>query len=139
MRPTPLVFSVASKWIEEILAGRKRFELRRRPPMLSTPVPAYLYETSPGCRMRVRCLVGPTTSLPPNALWDELEGRSGVDKTYFDTYFLNLRIAHALEIRSVVDIGTGITLQLLRDVGFTPPQNWARAKDCLVDVIEASA
>jgi predicted transcriptional regulator len=138
MRPTPLVFSVAPKWVAEILAGRKTFELRRRPPMLSAPVPAYLYETSPACQMRVLCLVGPTTSLPPDALWDELKGRSCVEKSHFDGYFLNLRMAHALEIRNVIDIGTGITLQLLREAGFTPPQNWSRAKDRLVDLVEAS-
>ena len=88
--------------------------------------------------MRVRCLVGPTTSFPPDILWDELKGRSCVEKSYFDEYFLNLRIAHALEIRNVIDIGTGITLQLLREVGFTPPQNWSKAKDRLVDLVEAS-
>jgi predicted transcriptional regulator len=138
MRPTPLVLSVAPKWIAEILAGRKTFELRRRPPKLKAAVPAYLYETSPACRLRVRCLVGPTISLPPDTLWDELKGRSGVEKSHFDGYFLNMRIAHALEIRNVIDIGTDITLQLLREAGFTPPQNWSKAKDRLVDLVESS-
>jgi type I restriction enzyme S subunit len=139
MHPTPLVFSLAPKWIEEVLAGRKTFELRRRPPMLTMPVPAYLYETSPACRMRVKCFVGPTMSLPPETLWDELRGRSCVEKDYFESYFLDTRIAHALELRNVVDIGTGFTLQRLRKLGFTPPQNWSRAKDYLVHVVEGSA
>jgi predicted transcriptional regulator len=134
----PLVLSVAPRWIAEILAGRKTFELRRRPPKLSAPVPAYLYETSPTCLMRVRCLVGPTLSLPPDALWDVLKGRSCVEKRHFDGYFLNLPIAHALEIRNVIDVGTGITLKVLREVGFTPPQNWSRAKDRLVNLVEAA-
>jgi predicted transcriptional regulator len=136
MRPTPLVFSLAPKWIEEILGGRKTVELRRRPPMLTTPVPAYLYESSPTCRMRVKCLVGPTTSLPPDALWEKFGRRSCVEKGYFDRYFLNAQTAHALELMNVIDIGTDITLQRLRKLGFTPPQNWARAKDYLVHVVE---
>src|SRR5215210_2434892 len=91
-----LIFSIAPKWIAEILDGRKSIELRRRPPKIIGTVRAYLYETHPSSRLRVRCCMGPVISRSPNVLWEQLGNRSCVSRAHFDEYFANVDVAHAI-------------------------------------------
>jgi predicted transcriptional regulator len=134
---TTLIFSLAPQWIDGVLVGSKTVELRRRPPTITSAVPAYFYETRPHCRIRIKCLVGPVLSLPQDALWKEVGSKSLVDRKYFDKYFEGAELAHAIAIRDVVDLGTAITLERLRPVGFTPPQSWCRARTQIVNFVEA--
>jgi predicted transcriptional regulator len=137
MAVTTLIFSLAPRWIDGVLVGSKTVELRRRPPQITSAVPAYLYETRPHCRIRIKCFVGPVLSLSPDALWKEVGSKSLVDRNYFDKYFEGAELAHAIAIRDVVDLGTAITLERLRAVGFTPPQSWCRAQTKIVNFVEA--
>ena len=138
MAMTTLIFSLAPRWIDEVLAGYKTVELRRRPPKLTTAVPAYLYETQPHCRIRVKCSVGPVLSLPVDTLWKAVGSQARVDRDYFNKYFEGSELAHAITIRNVVDVGTTMTLERLRTLGFTPPQSWCRARSEIVNFVEAT-
>jgi predicted transcriptional regulator len=135
----PLIFSIAPKWIDEILHGRKTVELRRRPPTLAHVTRAYLYETSPSCRIRVRCWVGPVISQPPAVLWDRVGKQSCISKMQFDDYFLGLNLAHAIVIDRVEDLGLELTLARLRLSGFSPPQAWCRAAEGVTSMIEQAS
>jgi predicted transcriptional regulator len=88
-----LVFSIAPRWMDEILVLRKTVELRRRPPRIATRVEAYLYETRPECRLRARCLMGPVISAPVQDLWDAVGHKASVTREEFDRYFSGVGLA----------------------------------------------
>lgn len=130
-----LVFSIAPRWIDEILAGRKTYELRRRPPQLPETAFAYLYETSPHCRIRAKCLVGPIVSKPLSDLWQAIGAQSRVDEHNFFRYFSGLEMGHAIALSDVIDLGLDFTLARLKIYNFHPPQSWCRASDEVVSLI----
>jgi predicted transcriptional regulator len=135
----PLIFSIAPKWMNEILNKRKTVELRRRPPKIIGPVRAYLYETRPHSRIRVRCWMGPVISRSPSILWEECGEQSCVSKEQFDEYFCDAKVAHAIVIDRVEDLGIELTLSRLRQLGFSPPQAWCRATAPISSLVEQNA
>ena len=123
-----LVFSIASIWIDAIIAGEKKFELRRRPPRLTSLVQALLYETLPGGRLRARCIMGPVLTAPRSELWEKVGSMSGVSRNHFSQYFAKSRFAHAIPILGVQEIHPPLSLLELRQLAqFTPPQSWCWA------------
>jgi predicted transcriptional regulator len=128
-----LVFSIAPRWMDEILVLRKTVELRRRPPRIATRVEAYLYETRPECRLRARCLMGPVISAPVQDLWDAVGHKASVTREEFDRYFSGVGLAHAINIDAVQELAPAIPLDLLRKLAaFQPPQSWCVASDGLL-------
>ena len=132
----PLIFSIAPEWINEILQGRKTYELRRRPPKLLEATRAYLYETRPSSRIRVRCVMGPVVCKPKELLWEMLGEKTRVTKVAFDAYFRDLETGSAISIDQVEDLGSEFTLPRLRLVGFSPPQAWCRASADVAEMVE---
>src|SRR4029077_5550410 len=99
-----LLISIRPQWVRQILAGTKTIELRRRPPRLSKPVSALIYETSPIYRLRASCLMGPVSSHLPETLWGQVGHRSCVSKQEFDAYFGDRKQAHGIEISCVLEM-----------------------------------
>jgi predicted transcriptional regulator len=133
-----LLISIRPQWVCKILAGRKTIELRRRPPRLSQPVPALIYETSPVCRLRATCLMGPVSSHPPDTLWGQVGHRSCVSMQEYDAYFAGQKQAHGIEISCVREMPSRLTLEWLRrQADFVPPQSWAWAPERLLEALEA--
>lgn len=133
-----LLISIRPQWVRQMLAGRKTIEFRRRPPRLSEPVSALVYETGPAYRLRASCLIGPVSSGLPDALWDELGRRSCVSKDEYDAYFEGRERAHGMDIRNVLEMPSQLTLDWLRrEAGFVPPQSWAWASKRLLEALEA--
>ena len=133
-----LLISIRPQWVRQILARGKTIELRRRPPRLSQPVSALIYETSPAYRLRARCLMGPVISYPPETLWGQVGHRTCVSKQDYDAYFAGRKQAHGIEISSVLEMPSRLTLEWLRrEVDFVPPQSWAWASERLLEALEA--
>lgn len=132
-----LLISIRPKWVGEILSGRKTLELRTRPPQLKEPVQTLIYETSPTCRIRVVCEMGPVLSDQPGTLWDKMDGRSRVQKDEYDKYFEGRSQAHAIEVRRARELQADITLdRLRREANFTAPNSWIWATVRLLEVLE---
>src|ERR1700731_5349754 len=122
-----LLFSIAPAWVEMICAGQKTVELRRRPPALAAAVHALVYVTSPVCRLRLKCQVGPVTTMPKDAFWNTLGVQSCASRQTFDAYFSGMLHASAIHISGVEELPAGLTLERLRQaIGFRPPQSWSK-------------
>ena len=131
-----LVVSVRPRWVTEIVSGRKTVELRRRPPRLDQPVVSLIYETSPGCRLRAKCLMGPIVTNTPRSLWLQLGDRSGVTINEYDAYFAGTLKAYAIEIQRVEEMPAHLSLEYLRQkANFVVPQSWSWATPRLLEAL----
>jgi predicted transcriptional regulator len=131
-----LLFSIAPAWVEMICSGQKTVELRRRPPALAAAVHALVYVTSPVCQLRLKCRMGPVTTMPKDALWNSLGAQSCASRQMFDAYFSGMLHASGIHISDVEELPAGLTLERLRRLtGFRPPQSWSKAPADLVELI----
>jgi len=131
-----LLFSIAPAWVELILSGRKTVELRRRPPKLTRQTPAIVYETSPMCRLRLTCHVGPVVTMPKDRLWEEFASTACVPKADFDSYFFGMSQGSAIHISAAEELPRYLTLgQLRKAIGFRPPQSWSAAPSSLLALL----
>ncbi|GLI91186.1 hypothetical protein LMG27198_01780 [Methylocystis echinoides] len=133
--PRTLIFSIHPKWADEIFAGRKVFELRRRPPALKAPTQTLIYETAPRFRMRAICKFGPVISSSKSEVWKIAGNGSRISHEEYKNYFAGTETAHAIVIREVNLIGPW-ALQYLRDnADFVPPQGWCYASEKLLSCL----
>src|SRR6266404_7710232 len=93
-----LLFSIKPRWADAIISGEKTFELRRRPPKLTTPISAIIYATSPVCALVAECTMGPVLSGSPAQIWDRVSLSSSVSQSEFDDYFRGCWQAHAIVV-----------------------------------------
>lgn len=123
--------------MEEILVGRKRYELRRRPPRIAEPMKALLYETTPNCQIRGRCVAGPVISASKDEIWRRVGIQSRLTRREFDLYFGSNLTAHAIALRDVHAFAPISLADLRERIGFVPPQAWGYASDRLLSYIGA--
>ncbi|MBG0801482.1 hypothetical protein IYW40_11100 [Methylocystis sp. H4A] len=132
-----LIFSIHPEWVEKILSGAKQYELRRRPPKLSGPTAAFLYETSPASRLRVVCKVGPIISGTREEVWRQVGSLTGLNRHEFESYFRSRNIAYAIKIDEVREIPPWSLACLREQFRFVPPQAWCYAREELIRSIGA--
>lgn len=135
-----VIFSIKHRWVEEILAGRKTVELRRRPPMIPAGTLGLIYETSPQCCLRASFRTGPTIKDSPDRVWAEWGERSRISRDEFDAYFAERTFAGAIPIRDVQILSLSRSLAELRQaVGFSAPEAWHWVKPELLEYLGLSA
>jgi predicted transcriptional regulator len=128
-----LLFSIKPKWADAIISGEKTFELRRRPPKLTSPVSAIIYATAPVCALVAKCSMGPVLSGPPMQIWDRVSVSSSVTQTEFDDYFRGCWRAHAIVVSNPRKLAKPLSLGYLRDtIRFSAPQAWVWASKDIV-------
>jgi predicted transcriptional regulator len=97
--PTRVLLSVKPRFADAILAGEKTFEFRRalfRRPGVRTVV---LYASSPVRRVVGEFALGEVLTLDLDALWKATRHGGGIDRGYFDRYFVGCVTGHALKVR----------------------------------------
>jgi len=128
--PKVLLISIRPKWVREILSGRKTFELRTRPPKLEEPAQTLIYESSPTCRIRAVCEMGPVLSGTPRDLWEKICDRACISRSDYDAYFTGRDEAHAIEVKDVEELPPVMTLARLRlEADFEPHHNYRWATE----------
>lgn len=121
------VFSIAPVWINKILAGEKRVELRRRGPRsLKEPTAALLYATAPESALVARAIVTSIIYGSPEYLWQKVGTLSGCDEYQFFDYFKNCRDGAALYLDDVRSLDPPIFLSELKQKKWRPPFSWCR-------------
>lgn len=93
------ILSIKPQFVDEIVAGRKRFEFRKHG--FKKPVQnVYIYASSPVCRIIGEFELGDIIEDKPEELWNRTRDYSGISKTLFDDYFSSHAIGYALEIKA---------------------------------------
>ena len=120
-----LLVSIQPKYVDLILSGAKRVELRRRFDAGAAGCPMLIYATLP-----VGAVVGWTTvqtvqHLPLEELWSKVGDFAAVNRADFLSYFSGLTHGYGLELGSVERYRSQVSLSELRYIhSVSPPQSY---------------
>jgi len=93
-------YPIKPVYIEKILKGEKRYELRRRLPRIKVEY-VFLYATTPVCKVVGYAKVGDTFDEIKESLWQRIAAQAGVDESVYLSYFDGKENACALELLDV--------------------------------------
>ena len=123
-----ILISLASRHAENIFAGRKLVELRRRTMNVVPGTTVWIYVKLPVGSIIGRVKVGAVHVLSPTTLWRRFGSVSGLTRAEFFDYFDGVAQGVALVLQEAEGLGTSLPLDMLREItdGFQPPQFFAR-------------
>lgn len=96
-----VILSIKPQFIEEIVAGNKRFEFRKS--VFKQPVEkVYVYASAPISRIigefqPVDVVIG-----SPGEVWKETKKFSGITKKFYDEYYKGRKTAYAIVIQNFI-------------------------------------
>lgn len=120
-----LLLSIHPKYVDSILSGAKRVELRRLRPRVSDGQ-ALIYATSPRMELVASFQIAKVTRAPLCLLWQAVRDVAGITRREFDAYFHGLDSGVAIHIEDVAQFREPVALDTLRAAwkGFHPPQGF---------------
>lgn len=123
-----ILISLESRHAENIFAGRKRVELRRRTMNVSPGATLWIYVKLPVGSIVGHARIRKVHSTSPNTLWRRYGSVSGLSKHEFFEYFWGAEQGVALVLERSTRLRSSLSLEALRQVaeGFQPPQFFAR-------------
>lgn len=123
-----VLISLEERHANNIFAGTKRVELRRRTMHVTNGTVIWIYVKRPIGSVLGQAVVAATHTLTPNQIWRRFGSCSGLAKAEFFDYFDGLSTAFVLELKDVQKLREGISLDELRGAssGFHPPQFFTR-------------
>lgn len=95
------LFSIHPNHAEEILAGRKKFEFRKKIFARKDVTSIVIYATSPVCRVIGEFDVGEILEGQPDYIWNETQKFAGVEHAFFQKYFEGRERAYAISVKNV--------------------------------------
>lgn len=121
-----LFLSIKPKYVDKILSGEKRVELRRRKPRSLPGDWVAIYETSPTKALVAIAQVIEVRVMSPHCLWRSVNSIAGVNKREFDDYFMGANQAVGIVIQTPLKLSKPIQLDDLRKTWdrFNPPQGY---------------
>lgn len=95
-----LVLSIKPEYVEEIKAGRKRFEFRKT--IFKKKVEkVYIYASSPISKVVGEFQPVDILSGCPSEIWKKTKKHSGITEQFYNEYFANKTIAYAIVIQNL--------------------------------------
>jgi predicted transcriptional regulator len=118
-----LLLSIKPKYVDLILTGEKRVELRRLRPRIDSG-PALIYASSPRMELVASFRIVSVLRAPLGLLWQSVREVAGVTRKEFDAYFDGQQTGIAIRIADVAEFREPIPLADIRAAwkGFHPPQ-----------------
>ncbi len=117
------LLSIKPEFVEKILSGEKLFEYRKaifkRPEVKSVVI----YSTMPEGLIVGEFEIGEILAKHPEDLWEQTKDASGINKQFFDQYFLDREVAYAIEIKEFKRYETPINPYEI-EAGFKAPQSF---------------
>lgn len=123
-----ILISLEDRHAENILAGRKFVELRRRFMNVAIGTTIWIYVKLPVGAVVGRARVSAVHSLAPSTLWRRFGAISGLTHREFGDYFEGVTTGFALTVEEAERLPRPISLRSLRQMscGFQPPQFFMR-------------
>jgi len=118
-----VILSIRPTFCKMILSGQKKYEYRKRVFKRTDIDKVYIYASKPICKVVGYFTIAAMIEDSPNVMWKMTHEGSGISKEYFDAYFKNCDMAHAIKIGEVVKFGTPIDPKKVIK-NFTAPQNY---------------
>ena len=119
-----ILLGIKPKYAEDILSGRKKWEYRRRPPKIETPVPTALYASDEAKSIVGTCIVTKILQEPIESLIKNTISETASTEQGLKDYFNGLKICSALRVEKPSRFE--MNLDEIRKVvpGFAAPQNF---------------
>lgn len=132
-----LLLSIRPKYVDLILSGEKRVELRRRQPKIDNGL-ALIYSSSPTMALVASFRIESVVQVPLVLLWQSVRDVAGVSRSEFYAYFHGLQTGVAIWITDVVEFRRPIRLAELRKAweGFHPPQSYRYVESAALNPID---
>jgi len=118
-----VLLSIKPEFAFKIFDGTKRFEFRRvifKNPDVNIVV---VYASSPVQRVIGEFEIETILSCNPESIWEQTKQGSGITKDFFDEYFADREIAHAIKIKKTRRYKNPLSLK--DDFQMIPPQSYA--------------
>lgn len=134
---TAVIFSIKPQYSSQILQGVKTVELRRKVPnRLSEGGRIVIYSSSPERQIVAIATVQKIDSGKPKSIWAHVKSVAGISKESFFEYFDSRDEAFAITLSEVKPLAEPMNLEYLREkFGFTPPQSFSYAPECLFESV----
>lgn len=118
-----VLYPIKPRYIESILDGDKKFELRRKLPK-TTPKYVVLYSTSPVAKVVGYAEVKKVHSLPLEEMWNLVSVDAAIEHDDYLDYFTGIEVANALEFEKVYKFTNPFSLHNLFS-DFNIPQSFS--------------
>lgn len=125
-----IIISLAARHAENIFAGRKHVELRRRTMHVAPGATALIYVKLPVGSIVGHVTISSVHASSPGNLWREYGAVSGLEKAEFFGYFRGAANPVALLLEGAKRYRSALTLKEIRKVAgaFQPPQFFSRLR-----------
>lgn len=126
MKTKHLLLSLKPQYADLVFQGLKGAELRRRIIRFMENRDVYIYVSSPVRQIRGGFHVGEVWEGTPEKIWRKVSDLAKIEKSDYDAYYANQKIAYALQITNVWEYKNPVGLHTLRKrfPGFVVPQSW---------------
>lgn len=123
-----ILISLEARHAENILAGTKQVELRRRTMKIMPGAVIWIYVKLPVGSIVGRAVVKANESLAPAKLWQRHEKTCGLSRKEFFGYFKGVEKGTALILENTMRLQKSLSLESLRELDefFQPPQFFSR-------------
>jgi predicted transcriptional regulator len=127
-QPENILISLSARHAENILAGTKRVELRRRTMNIDPGATVWMYVKLPVGLIIGQARVGAIHAGAPSTLWRRFGSVSGLSRAEFFEYFSGVTRGVALVLEDSKRLTQQLSLQALRAINgqFQPPQFFLR-------------
>jgi len=119
-----VLLSIRPEFAKAILSKKKKYEFRKRSPKLrARNQKAYIYTTSPVCKIVASFEIKCISESHPKTLWRRFGKFAGIDARRFSDYFGSRETGFAIEIGSLRTFKPPIEPKKVFD-DFVPPQSY---------------
>ena len=118
-----VILSIRPTFCQSIFEGKKVYEYRKRVFKRTDVGKVYIYATKPICRIVGYFTIDEVIEDKKSYMWEKTHKDGGINKEYFDAYFKNCDMAHAIKIGEVVKLDNPIDPKKVIK-SFTAPQNY---------------
>jgi len=118
-----VILSIRPTFCKMIFSGQKVYEYRKRVFTRSDVDLVYIYATKPICRIVGYFTIDEVIEDKKSYMWEKTHKDGGINKEYFDAYFLNSDTAYAIKIGQVVKLNNPIDPKSVIK-NFHAPQNF---------------
>ncbi|TXR54406.1 ASCH domain-containing protein [Reinekea thalattae] len=123
-----VLLSIKPEYVERIFSGEKKFEYRKSIFKRNDIKKIVIYSTMPEGKIVGEFSIEQIHDNSPELIWKKTKKSSGIQKSFFDSYFIGRKKAYAIEIADVIKYDTPIKLsQLSKKV--TAPQSFSYLND----------
>lgn len=123
-----ILISLEPRHAENILSGRKRVELRKRPMNVDAGTTVWIYAKLPVGSVVGKAKVREVHAASPASIWRRFGKDTGVTKQEFSTYYSESSQAVVLVLGETTRFERAVSLSHLRETtgAFYPPQFFTR-------------